>query len=86
MEYAGGRLVTTQNGPIGWITFNNPARRNAISIEMWEGVGDALEAFQADPAVREEWLNNLGYQLMSDGQVKKGLNPLPRKRLGIGGL
>lgn len=36
----------------------------------------AVRAYSAlnptDPAVREEWLNNLGYQLMNEGQVKKG--------------
>jgi enoyl-CoA hydratase len=44
-------LAHVEDG-IGWITFNNPARRNAISLEMWEGLGDALEAFQSDDAVR----------------------------------
>ena len=36
----------------------------------------AVQAYSAlnptDPAVREEWLNNLGYQLMNEGQVKQG--------------
>lgn len=52
---------------IGWITFNNPERRNAISIEMWEGVGDALEAFQADPAVRLAVLKGAGGKAFVSG-------------------
>ena len=32
------RIVAEKQGPIGWLTFNNPARRNAISIDMWEAI------------------------------------------------
>ena len=27
-------LLMHKDGPIGWITFNNPERRNAVSQEM----------------------------------------------------
>ena len=37
---------------IGWITFNNPQRRNAISLEMWEGLGTILQFYQHDDSVR----------------------------------
>jgi enoyl-CoA hydratase/carnithine racemase len=39
-------------GAIGWMIFNNPARRNAVSMEMWRAIPDVLAAFEADPAVR----------------------------------
>src|SRR5689334_9606616 len=44
-------LVHVADG-IGWLTLNNPERRNAISLDMWRGIGAALEAFQHDAAVR----------------------------------
>ena len=44
-------LADIEDG-IGWITFNNPERRNAISLEMWEGLGTILESFQKDKHVR----------------------------------
>lgn len=44
-------LADVEDG-IGWITFNNPERRNAISLEMWEGLGTILESFQGDKDVR----------------------------------
>jgi enoyl-CoA hydratase/carnithine racemase len=44
-------LAEVEDG-IGWITFNNPKRRNAISLEMWEALGTILENFQSDDAVR----------------------------------
>ena len=31
---------------IGWMTFNNPARHNALSLEMWQAIGDILEHFK----------------------------------------
>ena len=37
---------------IGWMVFNNPARHNALSLEMWEGIGDILEHFASNDNVR----------------------------------
>lgn len=39
-------------GPIGWMVFNQPERRNALSLEMWQAIGDILETFDSDPDVR----------------------------------
>ena len=33
---------------IGWMTFNNPERHNALALEMWQGMGDILEAFNSN--------------------------------------
>ncbi len=46
------RLLVEKQGPVGWLTFNNPARRNAVSIDMWEAMPKALERFEEDPQVR----------------------------------
>jgi len=46
------RIVAEKQGPIGWLTFNNPARRNAVSIDMWEAIPKALDRFEQDPEVR----------------------------------
>jgi enoyl-CoA hydratase len=45
---------------IGWITFNHPERRNAVSLEMWRALGDAMEALEADEAVRVVVLTGAG--------------------------
>ncbi|MEM7220247.1 MAG: enoyl-CoA hydratase [Pseudomonadota bacterium] len=37
---------------IGWVTFNNPARHNALSLEMWQAMGDIFESFEQDSTVR----------------------------------
>src|SRR6267154_5369226 len=37
---------------VGVITFNNPGKRNAMSLDMWEGLGHALTELRDDPNVR----------------------------------
>ncbi|MFT3801403.1 MAG: enoyl-CoA hydratase [Burkholderiaceae bacterium] len=45
-------LIIQRDGPIGRVIFSNPAKFNAMSRDMWEGVPKALAAFDADPQVR----------------------------------
>lgn len=52
LALATSRIVAEVEDGVGWLTFNNPERRNAVSLEMWKGLGDAAEAFEADTAVR----------------------------------
>jgi enoyl-CoA hydratase len=44
-------LAHVENG-IGWMTFNNPERHNAVSYEMRLAILDILERFETDPSVR----------------------------------
>lgn len=37
---------------IGRMTFNNPAKRNALSLTMWQGVAEILGRFESDDNVR----------------------------------
>ena len=46
------KLVARKDGGIGWIVFNNPARHNAVSLEMWQSLTNVLKAFSNDPDVR----------------------------------
>jgi methylglutaconyl-CoA hydratase len=39
-------------GGIGWITLDRPEVRNALSSELMEAVGDGIDEFEADDAVR----------------------------------
>ncbi len=54
------KMLARIEGPIGWITFNNPARRNAVSLEMWEAIPTILDRFENDPAVRVVVLHGAG--------------------------
>ena len=52
---------------IGWVIFNNPERHNAMSLEMWQGLGDALENFTTDANVRVAVLRGAGDKAFISG-------------------
>ena len=54
------KLIAKKEGAIGWITFNNPAKHNAVSKDMWDGLADAIEDFNADDDVRVIVLKGAG--------------------------
>lgn len=54
------RLLAEKKDGIGWITFNNPARHNAVSFEMWQALPVILTNFAADPEVRVIILKGAG--------------------------
>ncbi len=52
METGTDRLLGVKDGAIGWMIFNHPERRNAISLDMWGAIPGVLGAFEADPEIR----------------------------------
>jgi len=67
MKLSTDKMLADADGAIGWVTFNNPERHNAVSLEMWQGLGDALEAFQADPGVRVVVMKGAGTKAFVSG-------------------
>jgi len=61
------RTIAHKDGAIGWITFDNPARRNAMSLAMWQGLHEAVTAFAADPEVRVIVLKGAGDKAFVSG-------------------
>src|SRR5262244_915521 len=51
-SHADGKILQSVDDGVGVITFNNPEKRNAMSLDMWEGLGRALTELRDDPAVR----------------------------------
>ena len=41
-----------KRGAVGWIVFDQPAKRNAINGAMWRGIAPAMARFDADRDVR----------------------------------
>jgi enoyl-CoA hydratase/carnithine racemase len=60
-------MIAQKDGAIGWIIFNNPARHNAVSLPMWQGLFDAVTAFAADEEVRVIVLKGAGEQAFVSG-------------------
>src|SRR3954470_12506537 len=51
-SFAAGKILQSVTDGVGVITFNNPDKRNAMSLDMWEGLGHALVELRDDPDVR----------------------------------
>ena len=62
-----GQIVADRTGAIATLTFDNPEKRNAVSLEMWRGVEAALADFAADPAVRVIVLTGAGDKAFVSG-------------------
>ena len=52
LKLATEKMHALKKNGIGWMTFNNPARRNAIGFAMREAILEIIEDFEADPKVR----------------------------------
>jgi len=51
-SFADGKILQSVSEGVGVITFNNPEKRNAMSLDMWEGLGHALVELRDDRDVR----------------------------------
>ena len=67
MELKTSKMLADVEDGIGWVTFNNPERRNAISLEMWEGLAVILESFRKDDSVRVVILQGAGDRAFVSG-------------------
>lgn len=61
------KIVAEVEDGIGWLRINQPERRNAISLEMWQGLADASAAFDADADVRVVVMHGVGGQSFAAG-------------------
>lgn len=77
------RLIVEQQGPIGWVVFNNPDRRNAVSVDMWEALPGALDRFESDPDVRAIVLAGAGDKAFVSGADISQFDQARADRAGV---
>ncbi|MEV4009457.1 enoyl-CoA hydratase/isomerase family protein [Nonomuraea angiospora] len=53
-------LVVVADGPVLRVTFNRPEQHNALTWAMWDGLYDACERADADPAIKLLVLSGAG--------------------------
>ena len=63
----GNKILSSVENGIGRLTFNNPQRRNAMSLEMWQTTSQTLETFDKDPEVRVIILSGAGGKAFVSG-------------------
>ena len=61
------RMIAKKDGPIGWMQFNNPARHNAVSIDMWKAVPEIMTEFANDDQIRVVVLSGSGGRAFISG-------------------
>jgi enoyl-CoA hydratase/carnithine racemase len=66
-SYADGKILQSNTDGVGVITFNNAEKRNAMSLDMWEGLGSALVELRDDPAIRVVVLRGAGDKAFVSG-------------------
>ena len=66
-EYAEGRMLAEAEDGVGLITFNQPQKRNAMSVGMWEGLAQILDEFERDAAIRVVVLTGAGSKAFVSG-------------------
>ena len=64
---ASEKMISRVDGGVGWMSFNNPERHNAISLEMWEAALEIMAGFAADPSVRVMVLTGTGGKAFASG-------------------
>lgn len=61
------KLLARRAGPVAHLVLNQPEKRNAICMEMWQGLGEILADFARDPEVRVVVVSGAGGKAFSAG-------------------
>jgi enoyl-CoA hydratase len=61
------KMLSRKEGSVGIVTFNNPERHNAVSLEMWEATTEILDGFAADSDIRVVVLTGAGGKAFVSG-------------------
>jgi len=60
-------LAVEKHGAVGWIIFNQPAKRNAINGAMWRAIAPAMRQFDDDAQVRCVVFRGAGTEAFASG-------------------
>jgi enoyl-CoA hydratase/carnithine racemase len=61
------KMLARKESRVGYMTFNNPARHNAVSLDMWEAATEILDDFANDDEVRVVVLSGAGEKAFVSG-------------------
>ena len=62
-----GTIETTRQGPVARVSIGQPARRNALTVAMWQDLADAMTALDLDLEIRCVLLEGAGGADFSTG-------------------
>lgn len=61
------KMLSRVKDGVGYITFNNPDKHNAVSIEMWDALEQILDGFRSSKDIRVIVLNGAGGKAFVSG-------------------
>ena len=67
MQLKTDKMLAHKDGAVGWITFNNPSRHNAVSLAMWEALHEIVGEFARDHDIRVVVLRGAGGKAFVSG-------------------
>jgi enoyl-CoA hydratase len=85
------KMLMEKEGPLGWIIFNQPEKRNAVSQEMWQMVPEMVKDLEEDEDIRVIILRGAGDQAFVAGadisqfQDRRRHHSTRRRRSGVRG-
>jgi enoyl-CoA hydratase len=65
--FADGLMLSEIDGPVGTVVFNQPEKHNAVTVEMWIGLGEIIAEMEADAAIRVVVLRGAGEKAFVSG-------------------
>ncbi len=66
-EYADGKLLAGTVDQVGYLVINNPARHNAIGLDMWQAAAEALAEMLGDKDTRALVVTGAGGKAFASG-------------------
>ena len=67
MDTGTPKMIARKESGIGWMVFNQPEKRNAVSYDMWVAIPKIMADFEADPEVRVIVLSGAGGKAFVSG-------------------
>ena len=61
------KMLSRKEGHVGYMTFNNPERHNAVSLAMWEAASRIMDEFARDNEVRVVVITGAGGKAFVSG-------------------
>jgi len=61
------KMLSRKEGGVGYMIFNNPAKHNAVSLEMWDAASHIMSDFARDDAIRVVVITGAGGKAFVSG-------------------
>lgn len=67
MQLETDKIRAEKSDGVGWLVINNPERRNAISLDMWQAMAQVFDTYAQDPDVRCVVMKGAGDKAFASG-------------------